>query len=70
MAYAIDPENFLSLDTFYDAYKIPSLEQFVDTNAKRCLVSMLVCLYVWSMKYRSLQMHSLMSVLVTIKYFH
>ena len=68
MAYAIDPENFLSLDTFYDACKIPTLEQFVDTNAKRCLVS--VCLYVWSMKYHSLQIHSLMSVLVTIKYFH
>ena len=45
MAYAIDPENFLSLDTFYDTYKIPTLEQFVDANAKRYLVSMLVCLY-------------------------
>ena len=37
VAYATNPENFTSLDAFYDMYKIPTLDQFVDAHAIRCV---------------------------------
>lgn len=43
VAYATNSENFASLDAFYDVYKIPTLDQFVDAHATRCLS---VCLFV------------------------
>ena len=50
MSYAIDPENFASLDVLYDVYKIPTLDQFVDAHTKRCVSVCLSVIYVFISK--------------------
>ena len=42
MAYATNPDNFASLDAMYEAYKIPTLDEFVAAHTSRCVYNVSV----------------------------